>query len=62
MSLSASQITVSNNSKRQIWKQFTTATQAVVSAGGLFLITQRYKFESNSQLFEPPLRVSYNCF
>ena len=41
---------VFNMSKIQIWKRITTDASLVMSLGGLYLICQRYKFESESQL------------
>ena len=40
---------VFNMSKIQIWKRITTWPQRHVHTGGLYLICQRYKFESESQ-------------
>ena len=40
---------VPNSSKVQIWKQITTDAEVSPAAAWLFLIVQRYKFESKSQ-------------
>ena len=42
---------VFNMSKIQIWKRITTAVISVSAKILLYLICQRYKFESESQLF-----------
>ena len=47
---------VFNMSKVQIWKRITTACSCVSNTIGLYLICQRYKFESESQL--PPASSS----
>ena len=41
---------VTDMSKIQFWKQFTTRFRMFYFFGGLLLICQRYNFESNSQL------------
>ena len=40
---------VSNGSKIQIWKQITTRGSGLQETNRLFLMAQRYKFESKSQ-------------
>ena len=40
---------VFNMSKIQIWKRITTSLNIFLCCGGLYLICQRYKFESESQ-------------
>ena len=47
--------------KIQIWKQFTTCTSAVTASTPLPNLLQRYKFESNSQLWVFPLPPPYSC-
>ena len=49
-------------SKIQIWKQFTTRSASVRTAAALFLICQRYKFESNSQPKACDHAVTVRCF
>ena len=42
-------IIVSSHTKIQIWKQFTTTIRNQIRASLLWVLTQKYKFESNSQ-------------
>ena len=53
---------VSDISKLQKWKQFTTSARALTSAGWLFPIFQSYKNESNSQLVALRPHSSSCCF
>ena len=47
--ISQNRIVVLSDTKIQIWKQFTTLDVVVTTAGMLYYLIQRYKFESNSQ-------------
>ena len=49
-------------SKIQFWKQFTTNDNTLVDGEGLFLICQRYNFESNSQLPNTIFQYFFSCF
>ena len=43
---------VFNVSKIQIWKRITTCKEYSETSSALYLMCQRYKFESESQLFQ----------
>ena len=43
---------VYGHTKIPIWKQFTTGTVARTHRLSVFMVTQRYQFESNSQPYE----------
>ena len=53
---------VSDTSKIQIWNQFTTCTGPSLRSLTLFLIRQRYKFETNSQREGCGWKGNDNCF
>ena len=53
---------VSDISKIQFWKQFTTPAFTDLSEGVMFPIFQRYNFESNSQLFSVGRVSEPRCF
>ena len=55
-------IVVSDMSKIQFWKQFTTVYKATKKKNELFQICQRYNFESNSQHKTPYRRTRIGCF
>ena len=51
-------VIVSSHTKIQIWKQFTTAKPKVIAFRLLWVLTQKYKFESNSQPYGTSLVIS----
>ena len=51
------ELAVFNMSKIQIWKRITTADRLVSINNWLYLICQRYKFESESQLIRSPNHI-----
>ena len=53
---------VSDTSKIQIWNQFTTCFNFLPLETALFLIRQRYKFETNSQRYVLDTASVANCF
>ena len=60
--LGATLLVVSNGSKIQIWKQITTECLHNAWKYGLFLMAQRYKFESKSQLSIQQKGQNGGCF
>ena len=51
----------SSHTKIQIWKQFTTLSNCLNGDASLRVLTQKYKFESNSQLTSNINTSSINC-